>query len=275
MDNTSANRSIHINKFQKAMLVYRNSVDPETKTSPAMVIFGRPIRDSIPIPMGRYCPHPTWTETIANREKTLDKRHTREREKWQEHTHALPSLKIGDHIYLQNLVGNHPRRWERTGTVVEVRQFHQYVVKIDGSSRVTLRNRQHLRKFTPFTSKDDILESFIPPPKEQCYSPTADPAPVLPSNESPVDAASEDQPPPAEPSRITTRSPTRSLTPPAEPQPLPTIVHSSRESTAETRKDSLTPKKIPRALARLQPHNESGASEGLLPRRQSGRRNKD
>ena len=275
MDNTSANGSIHIDKFQKAMLVYRNSVDPETKTSPAMVIFGRPIRDSIPIPMGRYCPHPTWTETIANREKALAKRHTREREKWQEHTRALPSLKIGDHVYLQNLVGNHPRRWERTGTVVEVRQFHQYVVKIDGSSRVTLRNRQHLRKFTPFTSKDDILESFIPPPKEQCYSPTADPAPVLPSNESPVDAASEDQPPPAEPSRITTRSTTKSLTPPAEPQPLPTIVHSSRESTAETRKDSLTPKKIPRALARLQPHNESGASEGLLPRRQSGRRNKD
>ena len=52
--------------------------------------------------------------------------------------------------YIQNLIGNHPRRWERTGIVVEVRQYHQYVIRVDGTGRVTIRNRQHLRKFTPF-----------------------------------------------------------------------------------------------------------------------------
>ncbi|CAC5416152.1 unnamed protein product [Mytilus coruscus] len=80
----------------------------------------------------------------------LAKRHSREHERWNEHTHHLPTLQVGDHVYIQNLVGNHPRRWERTGTVVEVRQYHQYVIRVDGTGRVTIRNRQHLRKFTPF-----------------------------------------------------------------------------------------------------------------------------
>ena len=159
MDNTAPNGSIDIDKFQRAMLVYRNSIDPETKASPSLILFGRPIRDPIPILMGRYCPHSTWTETLANREKALAKRHSREHEKWVQHTRSLPPLRVGDYVYVQNLVGNHPRRWERTGTVVEVRQFHQYVIKIDGSGRLTLRNRQHLRKFIPF--KKPFMDSVL------------------------------------------------------------------------------------------------------------------
>merc|ERR1712237_199586 len=143
MDNTGPTGSLDIDKFQRAMLIYRNTIDPETKASPALILFGRPIRDSIPIPMGRYCPHNTWQETLAHREKALAKRHSRAHEKWSEHTRLLQPLKVGDHVYLQNLVGNNPNKWERTGVVVEIRQFHQYVVRIDGSGRVTLRNRQH------------------------------------------------------------------------------------------------------------------------------------
>ncbi|GFN84230.1 hypothetical protein PoB_001073600 [Plakobranchus ocellatus] len=36
-------------------------------------------------------------------------------EKWSEHTHMLQPF--GDYIYIQKLVGNHPRKWERTGVV--------------------------------------------------------------------------------------------------------------------------------------------------------------
>ena len=112
MSNTSPRGSLDVDAFQRAMLIYRNSPDPETKASPALIVFGRPIRDSIPIPMGRYCPHPTWKETLAYREQALAKRHTREHEKWQQHTKLLPPLKVGDQVYLQNLTGNHPSRWE-------------------------------------------------------------------------------------------------------------------------------------------------------------------
>ena len=79
-------------------------------------------------------------------------RHSREREKWSEHTRELKPLDVGDHVYVQNVVGNNPRKWERTGIVVEALPFRQYNIKLDGSGRITLRNRRHLRKFTPFYS---------------------------------------------------------------------------------------------------------------------------
>ena len=153
-DNSSPTGSLDTDKVQRVLLVYRNSIDPETKASPALILFG-PIRDPIPILMGRYQPHDTWKELLTYRERALAKRHSREHEKWTEHTRILPPLRIGDHVYMyiQNLVGNQPRRWERTGVVIEVRQFHQYVIRVDGTGRVTLRNRQHLRKFTPFMHK--------------------------------------------------------------------------------------------------------------------------
>ena len=58
-DNITANGSLDVDKFQRALLIYRNSIDPETKASPALILFGRPIRDAIPIVMGRYSPHDT------------------------------------------------------------------------------------------------------------------------------------------------------------------------------------------------------------------------
>ena len=61
----------------------------------------------------------------------------------------MPPLAVADHVMIQNQIGNHPRRWDKTGQVIEVRQHDQYVIRVDGSGRVTLRNRQFLRRFTP------------------------------------------------------------------------------------------------------------------------------
>ena len=40
-------------------------------------------------------------------------------------------------------------KWDKTGTVIEVWQCDQYVVKIDGSGRMSTRNRKFLRKYIP------------------------------------------------------------------------------------------------------------------------------
>jgi len=175
VDNTGPTGDLHTDTFQHAMLQYRNTPVRDTKLSPAQCVFGRPIRDFIPILPGRYQPHNTWQETLAAQEEALRNRHMRAAERWSEHTRRLLSIVIGDHVRLQNQTGPHPLKWDKTGVIIEVCQFDQYMIKIDGSGRVTLRNRKFLRKYTPVkvrppirTIHDDIIHrSITPTPSSQ------------------------------------------------------------------------------------------------------------
>ena len=65
-----------------------------------------------------------------------------------EHTRRLPPLAVGDTVRIQNQTGNRPLKWDKTGRVVDVRQFDQYLVRVDGSGRTTLRNRKFPRKYS-------------------------------------------------------------------------------------------------------------------------------
>ena len=85
----------------------RNTPDAGTKLSPAMCLFGRPIKDFIPILPGRYKPHDTWRETLASHEEALRNRQMKSHERWSEHTKQLPPLRVGDFVRIQNQIGNH------------------------------------------------------------------------------------------------------------------------------------------------------------------------
>ena len=147
--NISPSGSLNVDSFQRAMLSYRNTIDPVTKFSPALALFGRQIRDGLPILKGKYNPHQNWKELLDHREKALAKRHVAKHEAWSEHTKHLSPLSVGDKVFIQNQVGNHPRRWERTGVVVEVKDHDQYSVRVDATGRLTLRNRKFLRFYQP------------------------------------------------------------------------------------------------------------------------------
>ena len=119
------------------------------KLSPAMCIFGRPIKEFIPILHGCYKPHSTWYETLEARVEALRNCHMKAMEFWSEHTRRLISLIVGNKVRIQNKIGPNPLKWDKTGQVVEVRQLDQYEVRVDGSGHVTLRNRRLLRKYIP------------------------------------------------------------------------------------------------------------------------------
>ena len=57
-----------------------------------------------------------------------------------------PPLNLSYPVSIQNLSGTKPAKLDITGTIVETRDFHKYVIKVDGSGRLTLRNRRYLRK---------------------------------------------------------------------------------------------------------------------------------
>ena len=150
-----------------------------------MCLFGRPIRDFLPIHPGRYLLHPVWRDTLATREDALRNRHQKICEKLTEHTRLLPLLAVGDHVRIQNQRGPHPTKWDRTGIVVEVRQFHQYVVRVDGSGRVTLRNRKFLRKYVPVVQREPLI--MLPAPVVPSLSqPQAKPLQVKPVQPEPI-----------------------------------------------------------------------------------------
>ena len=77
-----------------------------------------------------------------------------------EKTSNLHPLSVGDVCRVQNQTGHHPTKWDKTGVVVQVNEHDQYLIKMHGSGRVTLRNRKFLRKIQPPTSH----HLYIPAP---------------------------------------------------------------------------------------------------------------
>ena len=142
----------------------------------------------------------------------------RSSDKLDRHARALTPLSVGDCVLLQNQHGPHPTKWDRSGTIVELGRNDQYLVKVVGSGRVTLRNRRFLRRYTPLSTtigvplrhSDDVARqaplrdtcgAATPLPSSLAASAPPPPAhiPVLPVSP----AAAQPSPQPRSPSHAT------------------------------------------------------------------------
>ena len=131
------------------------------------------------------------------REDAMRNRHMREVEKLSQGTKNLPSLEIADKVRVQNQHGPNPLKWDKTGIVVEKKDYDQYIVKMDGSGRVTLRNRKFLRKYKPYYRREDQLFN-APIPAAAWQQPLATPAHrIIEPVSSPPATARRRQPPSA------------------------------------------------------------------------------
>ena len=159
MENIGSNGELNNDRMIQALLTQRNTPDPGCKLSPAQILLGRNLKDSLPYIRKNVMVYNNpqflniWRNAWSKKEEALRSRYVKSLENLSEHTRSLPPLNCGDHVMIQNQTGNFPNKWGKSGIIVELKDYHQYVVKVDGSGRLTIRNRKFLRKFNPPVSK--------------------------------------------------------------------------------------------------------------------------
>ena len=164
-ENTSITGELDNVAVTKALLQHRNTPDRDIGMSPAELLYGRKLKDFLPGCPTKYIrPQSSnlrqeWNDIAQWRELALAKRCSKVLEKLSEHVKDLPALKKGDLVAVQNQLGNNPRRWDRRGVIVEVLPYRQYKILLDGSRRITLRNRKFIRLFKPLQPVDDLSSS--------------------------------------------------------------------------------------------------------------------
>ena len=189
-NNTSEDGGLDNDKVSIALLQYLNTPLRGIDKSPAQLATGRQLRDGVPTARSSLAVNNTWGTTLRQRERQVT-RHCDRVLAERHDNRSLPPLALGGRVLVQNA----PRGvWDRAGMVIETRPNRQYLVRLEGSGRISLRNRVHLRPTSAQASDapdDPVWRPIVssPPPAE---SPTARSPP-------PAESPTARSPPPTTP----------------------------------------------------------------------------
>ena len=106
---------VNNDKFLRAMLQYRNTPQPDTRLSPAQVVYGRYLRDFIPVANDKYEPKQEWAMVREYRERALARRLDRDGARLEQYTKKQPVIPVGGAVAVQNQAGRFPKKWDKTG----------------------------------------------------------------------------------------------------------------------------------------------------------------
>ena len=152
--NIGPDGTLNSDKVVRALLQVRNTPDRDCKLSPAEILFGRRLRDATPQLDKNLMifANPTidqrWHTIWAAKELAIGDRAAEQSLRTGPSFKDFEPLKQGDTVSIQNQNSSsrNPKKWDRQGEVVATGQFDQYLVRVNGSGRLTLRNRRFFRK---------------------------------------------------------------------------------------------------------------------------------
>lgn len=136
--------NLDTDKMAAALLCYRNTPDKYTQRSPAVILVARTLKDTIPCHPNKLKLRKEWIFTSNDREKALAKLHLSRHTDLSSKSKPLKPLCIGDTVQVQNQRGHNPNKWDLSATVVEIQDFNSYLVKMDGTGRISKHNKQFL-----------------------------------------------------------------------------------------------------------------------------------
>ena len=94
-DNTDNKGSLTTDYYVMSVLQSRNTPLADVRLSPAQIIFGRQLRDTIPMLANKYQPREEWCLLRESRERALARRIVADGSRLDEHVKPLQQIPVG------------------------------------------------------------------------------------------------------------------------------------------------------------------------------------
>ena len=168
-DNTGPGGTLNTDKFSVALLQYLNTPLRGINKSPAQLATGRQLRDGVPAPKQHYKVDVNWRKTLRDRELQMAESNQKIVDKGTQK--ALSSIVPGSRVWVQNQAS---LEWDKSGVVTEALANRQYTIRLDGSGRLSRRNRRHIRPLEdlrPATTTTGQSDVTPPNTEESSHTP--------------------------------------------------------------------------------------------------------
>lgn len=139
INTTTKDGRLNEDDFARGLLELRNTPRADGR-SPAQVLFGHPLRSSIPVHHRAFAAE--WQRAADACDAEAARLRMRAKERHDASARPLPVLRIRSYMDVRSHVSG---RWDRMGVIVGVGKRRDYLVKM-GSGRTLWRNRKFLRR---------------------------------------------------------------------------------------------------------------------------------
>ena len=143
-------------EWTRGVLQQRNTPGASGK-SPAEIVYGRPLRDDLPIHQSNFDPtspsqplQPSsdgpraeaQPRSAASPSDRLEVRRRDAKQRYDRHAQDLPEFTVGTRVRVQDV---RTRRWDKCGVITHVGPYRRYRIRYDDGGEVE-RNRCHIRR---------------------------------------------------------------------------------------------------------------------------------